>query len=49
MTVKELKEKLENAFNENAEVIINTSDGELGIVETIGHFEEEFIIETVNN
>lgn len=47
MTVKKLKEKLDNAFNENAEVLINTENGELQIVETIGHFENTFWIETV--
>lgn len=47
MTVKELKERLEHAQNENAEVIINTEDGELEIVETIGQYDNYFWIETV--
>lgn len=47
MTVKELKEKLEDAFNENAEILINTENGELQIVDTIGQYENTFWIETV--
>ena len=50
MTVKELKEKLEYAANENAEVMVNTEHGELPIVYTIGHYEHgPFIIECVDN
>lgn len=47
MTVKELKERLENAQNENAEVIINTEDGELAIVDVIGQYDNYFWIDTV--
>lgn len=47
MTVKELKEKLDNALNEAAEVVINTENGELKIVSTIGHYNDCFWIETV--
>ncbi len=46
MTVKELKEKLENA-NEDAEVLVNTEKEELEIVGTIGHYDDVFWIETV--
>lgn len=43
MTVKELKEKLENA-----EVVVNTEHGELPVVCTIGHYmHEPFVIECV--
>lgn len=49
MTVKELKAKLDNAINEDAEVIINTENGELKIVGTIGQFENTFWIETVED
>lgn len=47
MTVKELKERLERAFNEDAEVWINTENGELRITGTIGQLNDVFIIETV--
>lgn len=47
MTVKELKEKLEHALDENAEVLINTENGEFSIVSTIGQYEDAFWIETV--
>lgn len=48
MTVKELKEKLENAWDENAEVVVNTEHGELPVVCTIGHYmHEPFVIECV--
>ena len=49
MTVKELKERLENAQNENAEVIINTEDGELAIVDVIGQYDNYFWIDTVED
>lgn len=48
MTVKELKERLERAVNENAEVMVNTEHGELPVWCTIGHLlHEPFIIECV--
>ena len=49
MTVKELIEKLENASNENAEVVINSDYGELSITDTIGHYNDVFWIETVED
>ena len=48
MTVKELKEQLDHALNENAEVLINTEHGELKVVDTIGYYEDYYWIETVD-
>lgn len=47
MTVKKLIEKLEAAVNPDAEVVINTKDGELQIIDTIGQYEDVFTIDTV--
>lgn len=48
MTVRELKERLECAFDENAEVVVNTSLGEFTITGTIGNLAEEpFCIDCV--
>ena len=49
MTVKELKEKLEAALNENAEVIINTENGERPVIDTIGHYDNYFWIDIVED
>lgn len=49
MKVKELIERLETADPES-EVIINTYDNTLGIVDVITHYEDEpVIIETVED
>lgn len=47
MTVKKLIEKLEAAVNPDAEVVINTKDGELQIIDTLGQYEDVFTIDTV--
>lgn len=49
MTVKELQEKLQAAFNPDTEVIINTMDGEKEITDVIGHLQEAFYIDTVSS
>ena len=47
MTVKKLIEKLEAAVNPDAEVVINTKDGELQIIDTLGQYDDAFYIDTV--
>ena len=46
MTVAELIDKLQAAFNPDAEVVINTPDGEKEITDVIGHLQEAFYIDT---
>lgn len=41
MTVKELKEELEHAYDENAEVIITTAHGDFSIMTATGHYQNE--------
>lgn len=48
MTGRELLNKLENALNPDAEVFVNTTIGELKIIDVITHYGDEITIECVN-
>ena len=48
MTGKQLLEKLQNSLNPDAEVVINTIQGELKIVDVITHYDTEITIECVD-
>lgn len=48
MTGKQLLEKLQNSLNPDAEVVINTVQGELKIVDVITHYDTEITIECVD-
>lgn len=48
MNGRELLNKLECALNLDAEVFINTTHGELRIVDVLTHYQDEITIECVN-
>ena len=48
MTGKQLLEKLQNSLNPDAEVFINTVQGELKIVDVITHYDTNITIECVD-
>ena len=47
MTVKKLIEELEKYINPEAEVVINTTEGEMQIIDTLGQYDDAFYIDTV--
>ena len=49
MKVFELIARLESALNKDAEIVVNTEDGEFEIQDVIVHYDEKAWIETVED